>query len=379
MKIAVYFNLPSGGGKRALYEQVKRLVKKHTVDIYTLSTANHEFCDLRPLVHTYEITKYSRPKSFPQSILSIYTKLPGIQKAIARKINTGDYDIVYICGDMFTQAPYILEFLNAPSVYYCQEPKREFYENIPRLGNKWRYLLTLPLRIPLKYIDKKNIHFADVVLVNSLFSKKRIDTIYGIDSRVNYLGIDTSIFYPPKDNDRKSGVVSVGGLNLLKGHDFVIRAIGAISQTIRPRVTILGNGGDEKEYFYQLAQSCGVELTILENATDKELIECYHHAQLFVSAAVSEPFGFALLEAIACGLPAVAVDEGAVREVTKGISTVSLCDRNEQTMKNKIMNILCDQTIQEKARKNSKAIDARYNWERSAKQLEETFVTLCEK
>ena len=58
MKIALYHNLPSGGAKRAIFETVQRLVKHHAVDIYMLSTANHDFCDLRPFVGKYEIFEF---------------------------------------------------------------------------------------------------------------------------------------------------------------------------------------------------------------------------------------------------------------------------------------------------------------------------------
>ena len=42
MKIAVFYNLPAGGAKRTLVEQVKYLSKKHKVDIFTLSDQKKE-------------------------------------------------------------------------------------------------------------------------------------------------------------------------------------------------------------------------------------------------------------------------------------------------------------------------------------------------
>ena len=38
LKIAVFHNLPSGGGKRRLYELIKRLAADHEVDLYNLAT-----------------------------------------------------------------------------------------------------------------------------------------------------------------------------------------------------------------------------------------------------------------------------------------------------------------------------------------------------
>ena len=42
MRIAIYHNLPSGGAKRALYEQIKRLSKDNEFDLYTLKGSGSE-------------------------------------------------------------------------------------------------------------------------------------------------------------------------------------------------------------------------------------------------------------------------------------------------------------------------------------------------
>src|SRR6266478_2732631 len=51
MRIAVWHNLPSGGGKRALFHQVKGLVKRgHAVKIWCPPTADLGFLPLEHLV-----------------------------------------------------------------------------------------------------------------------------------------------------------------------------------------------------------------------------------------------------------------------------------------------------------------------------------------
>ena len=55
MKIAVFHNLPSGGGKRALYNNVDYLVKDHEVDVFVPSTANEDYLPLRDIVDNLKI------------------------------------------------------------------------------------------------------------------------------------------------------------------------------------------------------------------------------------------------------------------------------------------------------------------------------------
>ena len=58
MRIAVYHELPSGGAKRALFETVRRLAERHIVDVFTVTGADHDFCDLRPFVHAYRLANF---------------------------------------------------------------------------------------------------------------------------------------------------------------------------------------------------------------------------------------------------------------------------------------------------------------------------------
>ncbi len=45
MKIAVFYNLPRGGGRRCIFELAKTLAKKHLVDLYDLSITEDSQAD----------------------------------------------------------------------------------------------------------------------------------------------------------------------------------------------------------------------------------------------------------------------------------------------------------------------------------------------
>src|SRR3989338_7285652 len=189
MKIAVVHNLRPGGAKRVLYEQVKRLSKNHLIDIYTLTSANDRYFPLNNLVSNYYEIEYSYPEHFPASVISIYWQLPKAYQKMANIINSGSYDLAYIFPCFLTQAPYILRYLKIPSVYFCPEPKREFYEKIPRISNKLSYTLTYPFRFFIKKIDYDNTCKANKVLTLSRYNKTNIDRIYGINSQIIPLGV----------------------------------------------------------------------------------------------------------------------------------------------------------------------------------------------
>ena len=71
----------------------------------------------------------------------------------------------------------------------------------------------------------------------------------------------------------------------------------------------------------QRAAVRGVELDLRVGIEDEALVDTLNRATVMVYCPRLEPFGFAPLEANACGLPVVAAAEGGVREtVTNGVN-----------------------------------------------------------
>jgi glycosyltransferase involved in cell wall biosynthesis len=71
-----------------------------------------------------------------------------------------------------------------------------------------------------------------------------------------------------------------------------------------------------------------VELQVRRITDDRELVQLYRGARVFVYAAEREPLGLAPLEAMACGTPVVAVAEGGVRETVVDNVTGWLVERD---------------------------------------------------
>lgn len=369
MKIAVAHNLPPGGQKRALFEQVKLLSQKHTLDLYTLSSTNESFLPLAPYVRKHETVPYTQPKHFPQSVFSLYTELPQAYKHMAAKIDSKKYDVVLVNPCYLTQAPYILRYLATPSLYYCCEPKREFYEAVPRISNRWTYLATLPFRLPLKTIDQTSARAATRVITCSHYAQEKLENAYGVSPVINYLGVDTSLFRPTSKK-KENMVITVGEFSLLKGHDFIIRSLALISEKERPKLVIIGPGGIEKSYLEDLARSVRVHITFLQNISDSDLVTFYNRAKAFVYAPLGEPFGLVLLEAAACGLPVVAVAEGGVKEILSvGHFGVSVA-RNEAAFSQAVQHTLSHPYTKEKINAQYAYVKKVWSWDKSVSELE---------
>jgi glycosyltransferase involved in cell wall biosynthesis len=108
-------------------------------------------------------------------------------------------------------------------------------------------------------------------------------------------------------------LLSVGQLVKHKGHD---RAIGALAELPDVRLVIVG-GGPERERLVRLARHLQVEdrVRFAGILSQGELRAYYSAADALVLASDREGWANVLLEAMACGTPALASDVGGTSEV----------------------------------------------------------------
>ena len=391
MKIAVYHNLPSGGGKRALFEMVKNMSGSHELDVFTTSSAEHDFCNIRPYVRKHRIYPF-KPMILLKSPLgrvnaAIRTidlfRLEALQHQIAIAIDEQNYDLVFVHNCLYSQAPGIIRYLKIKSIYYCGEPPRGFTE--PQVVRPYiqrsyfqRIVDTMdPLpgiyRRTLLHNDRSSALAATKVLVNSAYSRETFFRVYGRFVSVCYLGVDCEMFHP-LGLERQPFVCSVGALRPNKGFDFLIESLALIPSERRPALVIVCNAVimQEKAYLEKLGHQSGVKLEIRTMISDAELVMLYNQALLTLYAPVMEPFGFVPLESMACGTPVIGVNEAGVRETVIDQVTGLLVDRDPKAMSFAIQNLLSSPTRREALGTASRvhAMD-HWGWELCSRRLDD--------
>lgn len=397
MRIAVYHNLLSGGAKRALAELARRLQPAHEVDVYSLSSGNHDFADLRPFVRRHQ-TYHFAPLPLLDSPLGRLNqaartldllRLGRLNREIAQEIDGGQYDVAFVHPCQFEVSPSILSHLQStPAVYYCQEPLRRVHEPMPQRP----YEQTATLQESLDRIDplirlyygllsrrdRRNTQRATRVLVNSRFMRRAVSRVYGRDAHVSYLGVDSELFRP-LPADKGGFVLSVGSLTPLKGYDFLIAAISQIPAGQRPPLVIVSNfeNRPERAYVEMLAKQAGVELRLLNQVDDEHLVQLYNQTAVVAYAAVREPFGLVPLEAMACGTPVVAVREGGVQETVVHEETGLLVEREPAPFAAAIARLLADSHLAESyGRRGREQVLRLWTWDKAADRAEENLLAV---
>ena len=391
MKIAVYHNLPSGGAKRSLFEMIRRMADRHQIDIYTLSSAEHDFCDLRPYSQQYSIAPFTpRPllhRPFGRLNQLIYLsdlmRLDRVDRTVAAQIDRAQYDVVFVHHCRYRQSPAVLRYLKTPTVYFCQEPPRWIYDPalsrpylIPPHQRPWHVRIDpLPklYRNTLQRHDKLNAQSSKIILVNSHHSHESVWRTYGIEPVVCYLGVDTEAFRPMACQSEYM-VLSVGALTANKGHDFLLQGISRLPIQSRPPLVIITNQDDprERRYLEGLAEQLNVRLEIrgIVRASD-ELSEWYSRSTVTGYTPVLEPLGLVPLEAAACEASVVGIREGGVRETIVDSVTGLLTERDPESLAEALNDFLSQPDKRaEMGRQGRLRAQQHWTWDITAAQAE---------
>lgn len=151
-------------------------------------------------------------------------------------------------------------------------------------------------------------------------------------------GVDLSKFMPGSPNPRvlrkyhlKPGVKRVlylGRVDPEKSISNVLMAFAEVLEKVPEAELVIAGDGIDKNHLVDLAKALGIESQtrfLGRIMSVPEAAAIYQSATLFATASETETQGIVLIEAAATGLPIVAVDAGAVRELCQNGKNGELC------------------------------------------------------
>jgi glycosyltransferase involved in cell wall biosynthesis len=407
MRIAVWHNLPSGGAKRALYYHVRGLVERgHVVEAWCPPTADRTYLPLADLIpeHVGPLEEVPAPAKgrFTEALGKYRHTVARIAalnrhcEQCAAQIKRGGFDLLFANTSLYIAAPAIGRYLDIPRVLYLQEPSRGLYEAAPELpwiarpstgASRWSLrgikhrvddlVYTQQFRL-LAREELENARAFDALLVNSYYSRESVLRAYGLDARVCYLGIDTRLFRD-RDTPRESYLVGLSSFLPSKNIGLAIESVGTLPDP-RPRLVWIGNleAPGHLDRLRALAHSLQVEFEPRQRVEDAELIETLNRAAVMLYAPRLEPFGFAPLEANACGLPVVAVAEGGVREtILHGVNGL-VVEPDKQAMAAAVRHLMHDRAVARRLGESGRDLVARkWSLEAAIDRLETRLQEVC--
>ncbi len=242
----------------------------------------------------------------------------------------------------------------------------------------------------IEYFEKyffNNIVRSDMIITGSEFSKKEILERLDFQEnqvRVIYHGIDHHLFKiqndPKVDLDLpKKFILSVGSIEPRKNLIGLIKAYNQLSKEIKEEyhLVLVGFKGWNNKEIMEIINQNKEYIHYLGYISDKELVNVYNLASLFVYPSFYEGFGLPVLEAMACGTPVITSNVSSLPEV--GGDAAVYCDPYYiNDIKNKIKLVLSDEILQrymvEKGLKRAKL----FSWEKTAQEHIKVFEEVLE-
>lgn len=217
-------------------------------------------------------------------------------------------------------------------VWYCQEPSAFIHSDVWKRGLPWPKNWIAKLISPfMQRLDRLRCSRFSRILVNSDFSRRSVCSTYGYAReacRTVYLGVNHERFRPDDKVPRKPWMTVVAKLTRFKNVDMIIRAVGELVKRGHSQVCLNVVGvGDALSDLQQTAMSEGIadRVRFQGRLPDQTIVTLLQQSRVFCLASSNEPFGLVVVEALACGTPVVAMDNGGPREVLDNLPCGMLC------------------------------------------------------
>ena len=236
------------------------------------------------------------------------------------------------------------------------------------LIHRWHSFLRMQKRVAPQ--------LASVVTVSSA-SAADISTDFGVAPEaisVMHLGVDTEMFRPlPAITREPYRLMTTASADApLKGLSHLLKAIAALRPDYPDiRLTLVGQPKPDGET-QRLIDSLELAdcIDCCKGISHEEMVQKYARATVAVVPSMYEGFGLPAVEAMACGVPLVSTNGGALAEVVADAAlVVSPGDGN--ALAQQIKRLFDDASLREEyAARGLKRVEQHFCWERCAERME---------
>jgi len=201
------------------------------------------------------------------------------------------------------------------------------------------------------FLVPKNIRRAQYIITISNFSEERIIREYPwVTKKISVVYHGISSHFSPSDQPKSNYILYVGTMNKIKNFQVLLEIFLSPGfknihlKMILPNASTFSNDECINTLIKRSKEANHIE--IIDQLNQDELKNYYQNAKLFVFPSFHESFGFPPLEAMACGTPVIVSNVTALPEVC-GDAALYIDPNNTNDIKEKILLLLKDKTLQE--------------------------------
>jgi glycosyltransferase involved in cell wall biosynthesis len=361
---------PSVGGIEELTRQLALQLKTDSHDVSILTnrwppgTSELEELDGIPVTRL----QFQLPALRPAAAAHFVGTAPKTAIALVRHLRAVNPDIVHIVG-AGPQSVYLASLASSVDsrvVFTAQGELTFDAENV--------FERSLSLRAGLRHILRR----ADAVTACSAFVLRHLSRFAPIQARTWVVpnGVSVRDFTRPGPASHDPPyVAAVGRLVPQKGFDVLIRAMSDASLA-GLELKIAGDGF-ERRRLGQLALDLGLasRVAFLGSIGRSKVAELLAGATAFAMPSRGEPFGIALLEAFAAGVPSVASRSGGVSEFARDGTSALLVDQDDpDALAAALTKIQSDSTLRQRLVVGGLKVANDLDWTAIARRYEQLYL-----
>ncbi len=278
-------------------------------------------------------------------------------------------------------------FLNLPSLF--SEPIVTVIHDLGYLDHP-EFVSSRNLR-DLQTLVPKTINRSRLIIVNSRFTKERVQQTYGLSDnellltpipplKVNKLPANQAASLAQKLGIERNFILFIGNLEPRKNLSSLIEAYVRLDERLRSEFSLVlagGRGWKNEQLSARISELQAADYNIITPGyiTDDEKAALYQRATAVILPSYYEGFGMPILEAYSYGVAMAVSDIEVLREVAQN-GAVFFDPADVDDIKNKISSLLESRRLRTKLIKAQPAVVAKYSWTETAHQLYRAFEDL---
>lgn len=346
----------AGGAEVQLHEILKRLVSKgHKI---VLLSSKYKGCkdEIIDGIHSIHIGN----KLFFNWISILFYFI---------KFRYMDFDIII---DDYSKVPHFPHYTKWSSVAIVHHIHGKIYfKELPRPLALYLYLIDR-LLVPRFY------KYSAIVTVSKSTKKELVE--FGIPSKNIHVinnGINTDLVKEafnknPRKKSNRAVVLYFGRVKKYKRLNHLLKAFKHVKKKISKAKLVIAGKGDNYKNLIQLSKKLGLDSIEFRGAvSEEEKINLLKDAWVFVTPSIKEGWGITVIEANACGTPAIAYNVPGLRDSIKnGYNGLLVENGNIKALSNAIINLIEDIDLRRELSRNAKEWAKQFNWDKSAERFE---------
>lgn len=288
-----------GGAANANYYLLREFAEREelTVDLVTSSVDHYRLESFAERIRVHYLDIGKRGNLHYQTMKDLLSYSARARGYCRKLCKLSDFDLIHAffgipCG-------YLAQKLSLPYIVSLRGSDVPFY-------NKRFYYLD---KFLFKRMSRVVWQGASSVVANSNGLRQLAhETSPEQSIEIIFNGVDTELFCPPPSKPvcKELTIVSTGRLIARKGYRYLLEAMDGLEAM---KLVLVGDG-DVRDELEQFAGERRIDVRFTGRKEKEDVVQLLQEADVFVLPSLNEGMSNSLLEAMACGLPAIVTDVG---------------------------------------------------------------------